>query len=77
MTTRKQNRSARNDSRGRNQHRKAGLPAKAGRRKPPITPGPHVTNPIDRARGARLARCGVAFYKRPENWIDREAGEQN
>ena len=38
---------------------KAGLPAKAGRRKDPAVKGPHITTPEERDHGRFLSRLGV------------------
>ncbi len=73
MANKKQERSARKNQRGMNLGRKLGNPAKAGRRRGPISKGPHVTSEWDRKRGAYLSSLGLSFYTRPEKWIDREA----
>lgn len=66
-------RGSRKDNKGQNQRRKAGLPAKSGRRALPKRPGEnggHVTTAHDRKRGKMLASMGLKFYKRPNGWIN-------
>jgi len=57
---------------GINARQKARLPAKAGKRRPPIADmkAPHITTEHDRKRGRRLSELGVKFYKRPAKWIN-------
>lgn len=73
MANKKQERSARKNNRGLNLGRKLGNPAKAGRRRPPVKAGAHVTSDWDRKRGMFLSSLGIAFYKRPDSWINKEA----
>ena len=47
---------------------KVGLPAKAGKRKPPANRGPHVTTEETRKRGAFLSALGLRPYTRPIHW---------
>jgi hypothetical protein len=69
-------RSSRNSQKGIDSRRRAGLPAKAGRRKTPPAPrGKHLTTPQMRKRAAMLSRLGLGYYKRPAKWIDFDAGE--
>jgi hypothetical protein len=72
MANKKMERSGRKTQRGLNLGRKLNNPAKAGKRKPPIKSGPHVTNEWDRDRAMWLSSMGLSFYKRPDNWINKE-----
>ena len=73
MANKKQERSARKTNRGMNLGRKLNNPAKAGKRRPPIKSGAHVTNEWDRKRGMFLSSLGLGFYKRPDQWINKDA----
>lgn len=74
-TSKARARGGRKDMRGINARRKAGLPAKAGKRKLPNMNGPHITSAFSRKRGMRLAALGVKFYERPIKWRNLAAKE--
>lgn len=47
-------------------------PTKAGRRKFPASPGPHITTAYERERGRWLSSLGLKNFKRPPALVDFE-----
>lgn len=59
-----------------NNRRGGSLPAKAGRRKPPVTKkGKHITTPEERKRGMFLAKFGLKPFV--NSWINRKGPKES